>query len=258
MSLVIMNHPKFRLYASLSVGLLGVLLSYAWISHQEAQLLDQGRMLQVLVAKRYLAASSRIEEGDFKVKAWPVAFAPRGTISDPQDALGLLTLAPMNPGEPLLYNKLSRSFAPLSMAVPEGQRALSLPVDSVTGLAGLLRPGDQVDLLFLPDAGKGEAAVSTLFQSVKVLAVGSLTGEAAPTNGERQDTVTVALSPGDAQTAMLALSQGVLQLSLRPVGDTRLVNLGASGRSELKPRQMYHAEASAHDAGAETLIPQKR
>ncbi len=253
-----LNHPKIRLYASLTSGLLGMLLAYAWISHQESELLDQGRMLQVLVARRYLAATSRIEEGDFKIKAWPAAYAPRGTVSDPKDVVGLLTLAPMNPGEPLLFNKLSRSLAPLSMAVPEGLRAFSVPVDSVTGLAGLLRPGDQVDLLFLPDAGKGDASVSTLFQSVKVLAVGSLTGETLASKGEQHDTVTVALSPQDAQTAMLALSQGVLHLSLRPIGDTRLVGLASSSRADLRPRQTRNADWQAPDQVLDSQIPQKR
>jgi Flp pilus assembly protein CpaB len=109
-------------------------------------------------------------------------------------------------------------------------------VDKVTGLAGLLRPGDLVDLIFLEAPGKQASSASMLAQGAQVLAAGQLLAQNSKAEAETGGTVTLALAPEDCMLAMLALDRGALQLALRPVGDSRMLPLQSLGQADLAAR----------------------
>lgn len=96
-------------------------------------------------------------------------------------------------------------------------RAVTLPINKVTGVGGLLRPGDFVDLVVnikLLDAGKDilgvkELPVSrTLYKSVLVLATDLVTDPADIDAGKGYTTVTVRLRPEEVNKVLFAQYNG--------------------------------------------------
>lgn len=133
----------------------------------------------------------------------------------------------------------------LAIRVPVGMRAISIDTTAEIAVAGLVRPGDRVDVQVVypgEDAisgvrGSGRSEARTLLQMVPVLAVGDVvigtpsnsgiaSGVSAPPPPAR--TVTLALTPEQVSRLSLAKSTGSLYLSLRNPGDNAQVELAAA------------------------------
>lgn len=269
-----MTPERKRLAFSLGLAAAAGLLGFAWLYLQERQLLHQSEGLQVLAAKRYLPAYSRLEPKDLVWMELPRAFAPTGVVTDAAAVLGLQTLVPFSADEPLIYNKLALGEQALAAAVPEGKRAVSLAVNAVTGLSGLLKAGDHVDVVLLHGQGAA-ASAGLLLQDVAVLAVGSNLTRSESGRNEANGTVTLALDPDETTLALAASSNGALQMVLRASGDARPIGgtrasfsdalrrldrpaprLAASApvAAPAEPAKASPAEAAADDG----FVPRKR
>jgi pilus assembly protein CpaB len=251
-----MDPDKKRLFFAASLGLTAALLSFGWLAFEERRLLRQGEEVKVLAAKRYLPAYSRLQASDLAWLRLPRAFAPTGVVEDASQVLGLQTLVPFSAEEPLIFNKLALGEQSLAAAVPEGLRAINVPVDAVSGLNGLLKPGDHVDLLLLYGQG-AQARAELLLQDKAVLAVGQRLTRAEG-QAEGGGTVALALSPDDGALALAALANGQLHLALRASGDARPAGRAQAGFSDVLRRA---ARVEAPNAAAETpleFVPRKR
>ena len=101
-------------------------------------------------------------------------------------------------------------------------------------MAGLLRPGDTVDVIVTirPDTNAlgADWVTETILQAVRVLAVGSTVigteeGDDEPTDTTRKRTevVTLEVSPEEAEKLALATARGELHLALRGGEDQELL-----------------------------------
>lgn len=263
-----MTPDRKRLLFALALAAAAALLGFGWLFLEERQLLHQGQELKVLVAKRYLPAYTRLEAKDLAWMKLPRAFAPTGVVTEASSVLGLQTLVPFSPEEPLIFNKLALGEQALAASVPEGKRAVSLAVNAVTGLSGLLKAGDHVDVLLLH--GQGPAAqAGLLIQDAPVLAVGSNLTRNEGTRNEATGTVTLALSLEDASLALAATANGMLQLALRASGDSRPAASSRTGFNDAlrrldRPASRTESPASAPSTlgtstvPADNFIPRKR
>lgn len=116
-----------------------------------------------------------------------------------------------------------------SIVMPPGKRALTIQVDMLSAVGGLITPGDFVDViasLRIPEELNAEKAktkevVTVLFQNLQVLAVGALFkpvgGAELYENRQKSKSVnvTLAVSPEEAGLLTFAEGNGKLQLSLR-------------------------------------------
>lgn len=255
-----MQPEKKKLYTAIGLAALSALLAWAYLYQRERQLLGAAQEVKVLVAKRYIPATTRLEAGSLAWAHIPAAFVPKGAITDASTVLGMQTLVPFNASEPILYNKLALHGQALAASVPEGKRAVSLPINAVSGVSGLLLPGDHVDAWLRHGQGSASQA-GTLLQDVSVLAVGSQTegGE----GGERAaNTVTLALSPEEAGLALVAASQGEIYFALRATGDARPLGGTKTLWSDVLRRLDRSPSAVvaplAAPAAVEDFIPHKR
>jgi Flp pilus assembly protein CpaB len=112
--------------------------------------------------------------------------------------------------------------AAVRVRIPDGYRAVSVPVDDVIATAGFVRPGSDVDVLVtLEDDGTGAGPVSRLvLQSVQV--VGNDRAAFRNEDGQMVTTavVTLLVTPQDAERLALAETGGRLHLALRTGGQT--------------------------------------
>ena len=130
-----------------------------------------------------------------------------------------MVLVPMSSNEPVLQGKLSDTTTVEGVAstIEPGYRAVTVQITDVSGVAGLIQPGSHVDVLFTRPGSMAEATTSTILQNVRVLSTGRSiqAGQAVDPRAPKSPTVTLVLTPDDAQKLELAKNQGKISLSLR-------------------------------------------
>ena len=188
----------------------------------------------------------------------PVEFAHASAVTDVNQVVGNLARADMVAGEQVLKEKLlpqKNSLGGLSNLIPLGMRAISIPVSEVTGVSGLVVPGDRVDLIgtielenpavqvsgnvrpngqvnMQANAAEKITATHVLMQDVEVLAVGkNMQTSAAANNGEKKaegtaGTLTLAVPADKVQALALMERKGEIIVSLRSPAD-RSINYRA-------------------------------
>jgi len=127
-----------------------------------------------------------------------------------------------------------------SLRTPPGKRAITIKIDSLSAVGGLINPGDFIDIiahLKMPNetalvASKKkkkqsvETVTTVLFQNIQVLAVGvnfNPMGDLPPYEIQQKSktlNVTLAVSPEEAGLMSFAQEHGVFQLSLRSPAET--------------------------------------
>ncbi len=137
---------------------------------------------------------------------------------------------PVTAGEPVTQGSLvspgDRGF--LAAALTPGMRAITVPVDAKSGVAGFVFPGDRVDMV-LTQAVKGNEgqalkASETILRNLRVLATDQTTTQNT-VDGKTQvrafRTVTLEVTPTIAEKVAVAQTLGTLSLALRPLADSQ-------------------------------------
>jgi pilus assembly protein CpaB len=214
-------------------------------------------MTRVLVAKTDLAVGQTLSPDNMVWQPWPaatvnVAYLTDGvvataaptptagalhkastTVSDlatgggpkMQALVGAIVREPIFAGEPITARKIVRSGDSSYMAVrlPEGMRAVSLPVTIESGAGGFIEPGDRIDILSnhqgAGGAGTQGMVTELVLSNVLVLAVDQHTD--TPKAGQAQPGSTLTLEvPADAvPTVARARTGGTLTMALRSYAD---------------------------------------
>lgn len=195
---------------------------------------EDHRTREVIVAARRLEAGTVVEAGMLARRTFPLRYLPKSAVSPQRlaELLGRELAQSLDAGDVLLPGALRGHGAPaLAMELSHGERALTIAVDETNSHAGLLRPGDLVDLLFVSVKETGPdrtARIQPLLQAVPVLATGRalrVQGSAAaaePRAGRDFATVTLRLGARDAERVALAERAGELLISLRAPVDREL------------------------------------
>lgn len=189
---------------------------------------------RVRVAAADLPAGLLLRDADLTWKDLPVANVPPhavtdGDAADTVELKGALLRQAVSAGEAVLSDQVILPSAPgfLAATLHPGMRAVSVAIDDVSGNAGLIEPGDFVDLLLTQQMGnrtdEPALAVSseTVVQHVRVLAVGSVMqrpkadGNVPDAGSNRARTVTLEVSPKMAEVVSVAARLGSLSLALR-------------------------------------------
>lgn len=152
-----------------------------------------------------------------------------GGAGDGEDLKGDVLRHAVKGGTPLGIADVITPNAPgfLAAALKPGMRATSVAIDDVSGNAGLIQPGDYVDVLLTqqfggpagtPGAMARAVESETVVSRVRVLAVGSVFQRPKPDAADantRARTVTFEVSPHTAQVIAVATHLGSLSLALR-------------------------------------------
>ena len=154
------------------------------------------------------------------VKEVPEEAAHPKAVRNVKDILGLITKYEILEGEQILIDRLYSDEEKIGLvaAVPRDMRAVAVPVDEVVGVAGFVKPGDRVDII-VTASGVGETGdvAFTVLEDIQVLAVAQETEDKTQGKAKVSTSVTLAVSPSDAEKLVLAERIGKLRLALRPL-----------------------------------------
>ncbi len=208
----------------------------------------EGRSNHVVVAKVDIPLSTMITAEQLTLQSLPREVTPEGAFTEPNKLIGRVSITNIGAREPLTDLKLAPvgSEAGLTGVIAAGFRAITVKVDDVVGIAGLVNPGSWVDIVAVinpqeQSANQGPTSKIVL-QHIRVLA----TNQDIEQNSEKEQkekkastpstikAVTLQVLPEQVEKLALAQAEGKLQLVMRNSVDKDEVQTpGANKRSLL-------------------------
>jgi pilus assembly protein CpaB len=224
--------PLGALLLALVLGLAAAAYAASWLQQQNAS-----NTLQVIVAQRDLQMGTRLQPDMLQTLAWPKAAAIQDPLTTLDQAVGRVIHMPVLRGEPLLQSKLAPigEKGGLSSVLAPGQRAVTVKVNEIVGVAGFALPGNFVDVMVNTPDSQNQPVSKIVIERIQVLAVAQdvSTNESKP---RVVNAVTLQVSPQQAEQIDLARSVGTLSLVLRSHGDNLPVQTAGARKLDLLPQ----------------------
>lgn len=188
---------------------------------------------KVLVAKGNLPAGTFIKEEDVSWQKWPVDGVNEHYLlegqSDLSSVVGAVVRKGIVAGEPITEGQIARpgDRGFLAAVLTPGMRAIAIDVNEPSSVAGLIFPGDRIDILLnmafeLEDEEGGSSnyrpqTSETILQNVRLLATDRRTND-IDAEPRKANTVTIEVTPKQAEMVKVAATMGSLHMSLRGLG----------------------------------------
>ncbi|HOJ77793.1 MAG TPA: Flp pilus assembly protein CpaB [Bacillota bacterium] len=238
---------KVALGLALICALIASIIVYRIMKQNDQPQVVEVPKVPVVYAKATIPARTVISAEQLEIRQIPEDAVIPDSYSKIDELVGLVTKAEIVQGEPINKNRVLQKGQTmgLSFVIPPGKRAITISINEVIGVAGFVKPGERVDLIgTIEPKDSGSGSVSwTVIQDVEVLAVAQEMGE--PVKDEKKDakktepklatSVTLAVTPLQAQKIALAEEKGVLRLTLRPLLREEELNLLPVSESNLIP-----------------------
>lgn len=236
------------------VSILLGLMVYLAMSGDDEKVAEkpQTNLVQVVAAKQDIPERTVVKEDMLKVVEVPSELVPEGAFHDVADAVDHPTSTAIQQGDIMTSRKV---YVDIRMAgftgiIPPDCRAVTIPINDITGVSGFAHPGDYVDIMIISGTKENGINGRIILQDVLLLGINRTadlpntpTGDSSKKDGDKKDdasaqnvgnvntkassdtmaTATVALKPADALKLAAASQEGTLYLVLRP----------------FKPRDMY-------------------
>ncbi len=189
-------------------------------------------MSTVVVAAQPLRFGMELSSAQLREAPWPTDALPQGATQTIAEFLKgpekRVVLAAMDQNEPVLAGKVTGpgQRATLSAVIAPGMTAVSIPLSETQGVAGLVLPGDRVNVMLTRTLEKEQSFTDTLLQDVRVIAVDQVIDQRTEKPLAIRS-ATVEVMPQDAKRVALATALGSLSLMLRRAGEK---SAGAFGR----------------------------
>lgn len=186
---------------------------------------------RVLVTAGDMPSGHFLRAGDLRWQEWPEEAISEQYFTERdvqlEELVGAVVRSGMNSGEPITSNRVvrpgDRGF--LAGVLTPGMRAMSVPVNETTGIAGLVFPGDRVDLILshgVVEETEEKATKRTVSETVltnrRVLAIDQMVDDLA-NEPAVADNVTLELTPREVEQVTVLLGLGSLTLSLRGIAE---------------------------------------
>ncbi len=214
---------------AVTLGLITVVaLNFYLRSMQQPAAVEQDEAV-VVVAARTIPAHTRITADMLEVISLPAGSIHPDAIRNTADASGGITRSEIIQGEQVLPGRVvtDHNRGTLSYRIPENMRAITIPVNEVTGVAGYIVPGDKVDVLVTYRDEKiiDETVTFTIFQNITVLAVGDSVADKEIAEPQLVSTATLSVTPAQAEVLAFGFMTGSFHLALRSPIDGQIVEL---------------------------------
>ena len=166
-----------------------------------------------LVATRDLSVGTRIQDSDVAVRQVNPASVPAGVLKTSDQAIGQVVSSPILEGQFVDGRQVApsrnASLLGTGLNVPAGYRIIGLPIAPAAAVGGVLKPGDRVDVIAIPNPGKSatlldEPAPTPIMLGKDVLVIALRTDQ-----GTQVEQADHGLSAGSSKPAsvLLAIAQ---------------------------------------------------
>lgn len=209
---------------ALSAGIVAAYFAQSYVREQiaarRAALEAQYTPTKVVVARADLPAGTPLDGASVAAREVPAEFLHSDAIRADEWAKfqGRSTRHELTAGAPVLKSHLlGRTGGRFAELVEPGKRALTVPVDQLSSISGMLAPGDHVDILMTLRQGK-QPVMFPLMRNTQIIATGERTDLLNQEPG-RYNTMTIMATPEEASKVIYAQEVGSLRVVLRNPGD---------------------------------------
>jgi pilus assembly protein CpaB len=245
----------FRRTWAIGLGFVSAALAF-WATHwyaetqvaaERARVFPKGGYIEVLVAARDLGVGDRASAETIAVRRVPADWVlPNSLRPADFDAVNQQSLSQgLSAGHPLTSDHIRQRKAGASpLDLEPGYRAVSISVDEVTSVGGLIQPGDRIDLwaAALPTAPSQTSLVAIsenkpperraqmIAENLRVLATGQRTDRSGMTDRPEPSiaysSLTLAVPASVAALVLGGQFQGRLGIALRSGDEARVIASG--------------------------------
>ena len=249
------NKPLRLLLIAIGLAVLAAFLAMKYLELREAELqraylrADE-TTVKVIVPKGDLKPGTIISGNTVAARNVPSIYVHNTAIRPGEfnQVKGRRVIASVKKGTPLLWDHVAGSKRhDFSDVLGEGRRAITVQVDQINSINGMIEPGNEIDLFVTMDAkyvgGKDGDAIFPIIQKVQVLATGrrlepKVQATMNVAYGRRREasfnTVTIDVSPKEAALVLAAQSSGTLSALLRNREDISVAKFG-----HMSPDQLF-------------------
>ena len=220
---------------------------------------------KVLHALADIPAGVALNETNVEFRELATDDLPDGAITRVEDYEERALMIPVVANDIIIATKLGeKGDFGAAVSIPKGMRVKTIAVNDTKTHSGMLMPADRVDLLVtFKTRSKREGMVTvtkTLIENVEVFAADN---RRSMKNDDTQDakskTISLLVTPEQAEVLTLAQSKGELDLVLRPKGDHEVVHPDGIDElllAELKGDSSRDQELGSENEQEETPKPQ--
>jgi pilus assembly protein CpaB len=209
------------------LGLVAAILVRNAIARNKSGPTQASNLVTVVVAKQDVEPGKELTKEDLNVSKIPAESAPGQIFADPAQLVGRVPTSPLVKGETILETLLAPTGtgSGLQALVPPGMRAITLEINTFSGVGGMLQPGCRVDVLsLLNDIKTHESVSKTILQNIKITAVGRSTSATPPVDANGNplppaNDITLLCTPHQAQVLELAALTGKPWFVVRSMRD---------------------------------------
>ncbi len=217
-----------RALIGIAVGaILGLIASvYVYIQFKKAAAVKTVVTGSAVVAAIHLPLGTRLQSQHLRLIPWPAGDRSPGMFTRVEDCLNRALMVAVVENEPILESRLApkEGGAGLAAIIPEGMRAVSVPVNDVVGVAGFVGPGTMVDVLVTGSAAGSSGTITrAILENVRVLAAGQKIEQDKEGKPQTVPVITLLVTPEEANKLTMGSTQGKIQLALRNTLDSKKV-----------------------------------
>lgn len=240
------SRALIMLAAAMLAGLAAVVFASRWLIHTSSS-----AVTPVAVAVDDINLGQPLNTNLIRIVDWPSGSVPPGTFKDAKSLDGRVVRSSLARGEPVLESKLSPvgTKGGLSAVINKGDRAITVRVNDVIGVAGFALPGNYVDVIVNTQQGPGNSSdqhsiSKIVLEKILVLAVAQQVSR-DDTQPKVVNAVTLEVTPDQAEKLDLARSVGTLSLVLRSQVDNETLQTNGATKNTLLGSPVVPVAASA-------------
>lgn len=207
------NSTRIAIAGAFIIGLIATILaSFSFAPSPE----PAPREIKAAQAATALEPGKKITIENLKVLTIPLEKFPQGAILDVGSLVGRVPKVAIAPDQIIVESMLipAASSAYLSSDIPFGKRAFTIGINEISGVGGFASPGNYVDVLLSARDSLGQPISKIVVKHVRVMAVAQARS-VDDSNPKVGSTITLEVSPQEAQELDVARSLGSLSLVLR-------------------------------------------
>lgn len=160
------------------IALVSALLVVSWTKSTRDAAYKGATLVRAYVVKKDMPkgtpGEAAISQQYIAATQVPQDFRPGSAIANPDDIKNKVSLYGLAPGQVVvtgMFADPSQAQVTSAEGIEAGQVAVSLSLDQVRAVGGLLTPGDKVDM-FVTWGNTGEKTTRLMYQNVRIMAIG--------------------------------------------------------------------------------------